>query len=150
MKLTVVNWRNICDEIRYWDAMDLLRNLDCELENANKGFANCLFCSKSMEEGGRLLLTPDIAVHGDRMELSFPNLEGVDKDDIDVTIENGEISVNVELEGEDGKSLFGWFRMRIPQDFDADSCDAEHKGSALRICLKRKAPPPSKKKIKLK
>jgi len=147
--MTVVSWRNIVDEIRYWDAIDLLRNLDDELENASRGFANCMFCSRAhdREESDALLLKPEISVRDGRLELSFPDLEGVDKDDIDITIENGEILVNVRIEGEEGGTLFGWFRMKIPQDFDADTCEAEHKDGELRVCLVRRKPSASKKKI---
>ena len=151
LKMTVVNWRNITDEVRYWDVTDLLHNLDDELENARKGFTNCLFClSSSREEIEPLLLTPEISVRADHLDLSFPDLKGVGKDDIEVSIENGEILVSVEMKKEDGGILSGWFRMNIPHDFDADTCEAEHCKGILTICLRRKEAPAPRKKIKLK
>jgi hypothetical protein len=151
MKMTVVNWRNIVDEVRCWDAADLLHNLDDELENARKGFTNCLLCLKhGEEEGAPLLLKPEISVRNDHLEISFSDLEGVEKDDIDVSIENGEILVNVEIENEEGGTSLGWFRMRIPHDFDGETCEAEHCDGTLTLLLRRKKKQPSRKNIKLK
>lgn len=151
LKMTVVNWRNITDEVRYWDVTDLLNNLDHELENARKGFTNCLFCLRSSKDGIEpLLLEPDISISADHLDLSFPDLEGVDKGDIDVSIENGEILVSVEMKKKDGGVLSGWFRMSIPHDFDAETCEAEHCKGILTICLRRKEDPAPRKKIKLK
>jgi len=150
--MTVVDWRKIVDEVRYWDVTDLLSNLDDELENARKGFTNCLFCVRSQEgeESESFPLKPEISVKDDHLDLSFPNLKGVDKKDIDVSIDNGEILVNVEMEGEGGGTVLGWFRMKIPQDFDADACEAEHCEGTLTICLRRRAAPPARKKIHIK
>lgn len=149
--MTVVNWRNIVDEVRYWDVADLLHNLDDELENARKGFANCLFCLKSTRgDVEPMLLRPEISVRDDHLDLTFPDLEGVDKKNIDVSVDNGEILVNVNMEKETGGTLSGWFRMRVPHDFDAETCEAEHCNGTLTICLKRKLIPTSRKKIKLK
>ena len=151
MKRTVVSWRNLCDEVRCWDAADLLSNLDDELENARRGYTNCLFCLRpSDDEAGSLLLKPEILVKDDHLDIAFPDLRGADKDDIEVSIENGEIAVDVDMEKEDGGTLAGWFRMRIPPDFDAETCEAEHCKGILTIRLKRRAARAPRKKIKLK
>lgn len=151
LKFKVVNWRNLAEEARYWDALDLLRNLDEEMENARRGLTSCVFCRDlaDTETAGRILLKPEVLVEPDHLEITFPNLKNVRKEDIDVTTEDHELEVDVSLEKEDGKVVVGWFRMSIPQDYDAEACEAEHEKGSLKICLKKRVVP-ARKKIKLK
>lgn len=153
MSLKVIKWSDIVDEVRYWDAVDLLRNLDDELENAGRGLANCIFHPDRHypyeADRGRILLKPEISKKNDRVEIEFPNLKNVRREDIDVEIEDRELRINVKKEKADKGEILGWFRMEIPEEFDAETCNAEHKGGSLKICLRKRTARPSKRRIKV-
>lgn len=151
MKVTTVKWRDICEEVRFWDVSDFLRNFDDEMENVAKGCTNLRFCRpEDMSVPERFALEPKVTNKGDQLVLSFPGLKGVRKDDIDVSIENGMIFVGVILKKHDGGSAHGWFRMKLPSNLDADTCEAEHKDDSLNICIWQKKEAAKRKKIKLK
>lgn len=154
MGMKSVRWCDIVDEVKYWDAVDLLRNLDDELERAGRGLASCVFHpGQAYPYGGagqeKVLLKPEISKKDDHVEIDFPNLKNVARKDIDVEVEGRELRINVKVE-KDGKSrVAGWFRMNIPDEFDAETCRAEHSGGCLKICLKRKAARPAKRRISI-
>lgn len=154
MKMRIVDWRGICDEVRYWDAMDFLRNLEDEMENARRGLVNWMFCPGAEypfmgEARTGMLLKPEITARNDHIEIAFPNLDEARKEDIDVEIEGRDLSVNVKIGGSGGKESLGWFRMRVPDDMDAEACEARHDGGILRICLRRRKALPAKRRIAL-
>jgi HSP20 family molecular chaperone IbpA len=151
MKVTAVKWQNICEEVRFWDVSDFLRNFDDEMENVAKGCTNLRFCKpEDLAAPERLALEPNVALKGDQLVLCFPGLDGVSKDDIDVSIEGGVIFVGVEVKKHEGGSTHGWFRMKLPSNLDADTCEAEHTRGTLCICISQKKETAKRKKIKLK
>ena len=86
MGLKVVRWCDIVDEVRYWDAIDLLKNLDDELENAGRGFASCIFhpgqdYPYAGAGRGKTLLKPEISKKNDHVEIRFPNLKNVQREE---------------------------------------------------------------------
>lgn len=154
MRMKIVSWHNIVDEVRYWDAIDLLRNLDDELDNARRGLANCVFCHGENfpypgEDQGVAPLRPEIAERKGGIEIAFPELRGAKREDITVEVDDRELSVTARIAKTGGKGVLGRFRMVLPDGVDGETCHAEHKTDGLRICLKRKAAKPARRKIPL-
>jgi HSP20 family molecular chaperone IbpA len=152
MGMKSVRWCDIVDEVRYWDAVDLLRNLDDELERAGRGLANCVFhpgheYPYAGAGRGKILLKPEISKKDDHVEIDFPNLKHVRREDIDVEIEDRELRINVRKEKPDKGEVLGWFRMEIPEEFDAETCHAEHSEGKLKICLRKRKARPARRRI---
>ena len=74
------------------------------------------------------------------------DLPGVDKDDVDVNVENGVLTISGERSAENEDQGDGWYRtersygsfyraLPLPEGVDADHCDASFKDGVLEITL---------------
>lgn len=155
LRIRIMTWRNIPDQVRYWDAMDLLDNLEREMENARNGFLNCVFAQDSgfpiySDEVEFVHLKPETQIKNDHLQLYFDELKGIEKDDIDISVEDGLFYVRVALGESSGKEVIGVFHMRVPPSFDVETCDAEMKEGKLVICMRKKEKKAGRKKVKVK
>ena len=155
MRIRIMTWRNIPDQIRYWDAMDLLDNLEQEMEKARSGYLHCVFLPGVnyplySEDVAFTQLKPEIRIKDDYLHLDFGELKDVEKDDINISLEDGIFHVRVILGEDSGKEIIGVFHMRVPPSFDPETCNAEMKNSKLSICMQKKDRKLSKRKIKVK
>lgn len=146
------NWKIILDEVKYWDALDLIRNFEVEMEKARNGLIHWFFSPimNFPSLSGQLnsfILSPEIEETEDDIRISFPNLRGISREGIRVEINRNEFNVSIEINRDEGCKVIGWFRMHTPEGIDIETCTAELEGDFLRICLKRKTPLQKVKRI---
>jgi len=153
LKLKRTDWRCIVDQVRYWDAMDLLENLEHEMEKARSGMLHYIFeiePDTSLQlKSYEFTLSPRIQNMGRELRVEFDGMHNVNKDDVNVLIESGMLDVLVRYVSSDGRESLGRFVMRLPPGIDTEKCEAELSRGKLVICL-RKAASAGKKKIEVK
>ena len=153
MKLKRTDWHNIVDQVRYWDAMDLLENLEQEMEKARSGMLHCVFeiePDTSLQlKSYEFALSPRIRDTGRELRIEFGGMHRVSKEDVNISIESGMLDVLVRYFASDGRESVGRFVTRLPLEIDAETCEAELNKGKLVICLK-KATGTTKKKIAVK
>ncbi|MEM2839909.1 MAG: Hsp20/alpha crystallin family protein [Thermoplasmata archaeon] len=153
MKLKRTDWHCIVDQVRYWDAMDLLENLEQELEKARSGMLHYVFeiePDTSLQlKSYEFTLSPRIRTVGRELRIEFDGMDRVNKNDVNISIESGMLDVLVRYVASDGRESVGRFLMRLPQGIDAETCEAELSKGKLVVCLK-KAASPVRKKIEVK
>lgn len=143
MRINRVDWRNLFEEVKYWDALDLLRNFEEEMENARNGLIHWMLSPymqfpQLIEDRNTMLLTPEISEKEGGIEIDFPHLENVEKDDIDIEIVNSDLLVIVKFKKSKDEKIIGWLRLKIPDDMNLETCEAELTRGKLKICLKKK------------
>lgn len=143
MKIQRINWYTLVDDVKYWDAVDLIRNFEEEMENMRNGLIHWMltpdmhFPTPSKRYDTKLL-EPRISEGEMGLEFNFPNLDKVKREDINIEIISNELLVTIVMNEGKEKNIIGRFRIRIPDNFDARTCEAEFMEKELRIFLERK------------
>ncbi|HDP96538.1 MAG TPA: Hsp20 family protein [Euryarchaeota archaeon] len=152
MEIRNCNWKCIVDEVKYWDAIDLIRNLEEEMEKVRNGLIHWVF-SPTMNFPSlsglpnTVLLSPEIRETEDGIQIAFSNLRGILHEDLTIEINDNELIVTVIIPQGESEKLLGQFKMHVPIDFDIESCDATLEHDSLKICLRRISPTKKAKKI---
>lgn len=141
MKLKRTDWHCIVDQVRYWDAMDLLDNLEHELEKARSGMLHYVFeiePDTSLQlKSYEFALSPKIRDTGREVRIEFDGMHRVSKDDVNISIDSGMLDVLVRYFSPDNRESVGRFVMRLPLGIDVETCEAELSKGKLVICLKK-------------
>ena len=152
MEIRKSNWKCIVDEVKYWDAIDLIRNFEEEMEKVRNGLIHWVF-SPTMNFpslSGQLnshILSPEIEDTQEGIQITFTNLRGILREDVHIEIDDNEITVCIDIAQGEIEKLTGRFRMLIPADIDVETCNAELENDLLKICLRRIIPTKTMKKI---
>jgi len=147
LKLRTMVWRDLVEQVKYWDAIDLIDNFEEEMRHADSGLLHCIFCQgienpyKVEISRGMVSLSPEIHTMENGIRLDFHDLHGLSKEDIEVSVDSDILSVTAEISDEAGNRFKGTFSMRIPYGLDPDSCDAEFDDGLLSIILSKSTSP---------
>jgi len=143
MRIRQMDWRHLCDEVRYWDATDLLSNFQEEMENVRTGLIHWMLkpCSSfpiAPESVCDMMLPPEVSESEGGVEFIFPGMEKVERDDIWIEIMDDELILKISKKVDEGEVAHHYSRLSIPDDLNRETCEATISQGKLKISFERR------------